>query len=67
MKPPQASTANNHQSEPDIAVDPELETKSKDDGLTTHQEIKKRIPVPEHVEPEPKKRGFLSRFFLPNG
>ena len=27
----------------------------------------KRIPVPEHVEPEPKKRGFLGRFFLPNG
>ncbi|WP_216938023.1 MULTISPECIES: plasmid replication DNA-binding protein [unclassified Acinetobacter] len=27
----------------------------------------KRIPVPEHVEPEPKKRGFLSRFFLPYG
>ena len=27
----------------------------------------KRIPVPEHVEPEPKKRGFISRFFLPNG
>lgn len=27
----------------------------------------KRIPVPEHVEPEPQKRGFLSRFFLPNG
>ncbi|MEK5790033.1 DNA-binding protein, partial [Acinetobacter johnsonii] len=26
-----------------------------------------RIPVPEHVEPEPKKRGFLSRFFLPYG
>ena len=26
-----------------------------------------RIPVPEHIEPEPKKRGFLSRFFLPNG
>ncbi|MCZ3052609.1 DNA-binding protein, partial [Acinetobacter baumannii] len=21
----------------------------------------------EHVEPEPKKRGFLSRFFLPYG
>jgi len=31
------------------------------------QTTKKRIPVPEHVEPEPKKRGFLSRFFLPNG
>lgn len=27
----------------------------------------KRIPVPDHVEPEPKKRGFISRFFLPNG
>jgi predicted DNA-binding protein YlxM (UPF0122 family) len=27
----------------------------------------KRIPVPKHVEPEPKKRGFLSRFFLPYG
>ena len=27
----------------------------------------KRIPVPEQVEPEPPKRGFLSRFFLPNG
>ncbi|MFL9477565.1 DNA-binding protein, partial [Acinetobacter baumannii] len=26
-----------------------------------------RIPVPEHVEPEPKKRGFWSRFFLPYG
>lgn len=28
---------------------------------------KKRIPVPEHVESEPKKRSFLSRFFLPYG
>ena len=37
----------------------------KDDGLTTSEN--KRIPVPEHVEPEPKKRGFLSRFFLPYG
>ena len=27
----------------------------------------KRIPVPEHKEEEPKKRGFLSRFFLPYG
>jgi len=25
------------------------------------------IPVPEHIEPTPKKRGFLSRFFLPYG
>lgn len=27
----------------------------------------KRIPVPEHVEPEQPKRGWLSQFFLPNG
>ena len=34
---------------------------------TDIQTQSKRIPVPEHIEPEPKKRGFLSRFFLPNG
>jgi hypothetical protein len=27
----------------------------------------KRIPVPEPVELEQPKRGWLSRFFLPNG
>ncbi|MCG2907157.1 DNA-binding protein, partial [Escherichia coli] len=27
----------------------------------------KRIPVPEHIEPEPEKRGFWSRFFKPYG
>ena len=43
-------------------------TEPKDDGLTTPVEKEnKRIAVPEHVEPEPPKRGFLSRFFLPNG
>lgn len=43
-------------------------TKPKHDGLTTpEQTANKRIPVPEKVEPEPVKRGFLSRFFLPNG
>ncbi|XP_017797045.1 PREDICTED: uncharacterized protein LOC108578263 [Habropoda laboriosa] len=69
MKSPQATTANNHQSEPNITVDPKLETKPKDDELTTtnSQIENKRIPVPEHVESEPKKRGFLSRFFLPYG
>lgn len=68
MKPSQATTAQNHQSEPDIAIDAKLENQPKDDGLTT-KSIKenKCIPVPEHVEPEPPKRGFLSRFFLPNG
>ncbi|MFX5222185.1 DNA-binding protein, partial [Acinetobacter baumannii] len=25
------------------------------------------IPVPEHIEPEPEKRGFWSRFFKPYG
>ncbi len=27
----------------------------------------KRIPVPEHIEPEPEKMGFWSRFFKPYG
>ncbi|ENW85004.1 hypothetical protein F908_00174 [Acinetobacter sp. NIPH 284] len=41
---------------------------TKDERLTTLVEKEnKRIAVPEHVEPEPPKRGFLSRFFLPNG
>ena len=40
----------------------------KHDGLTTLVEKENKcMPVPEHVEPEPVKRGFLSRFFLPNG
>ena len=26
-----------------------------------------RISIPKHVELEPEKRGFWSRFFLPNG
>ena len=32
---------------------------------TEIQTQNKRIPVPEHVEPEPEKRGFWSRFFRP--
>ena len=44
------------------------EPEPKDDGLTTPEQTEnKRIPVPEHVEPEQPKRGFWSRFFLPNG
>ncbi|WP_180039272.1 plasmid replication DNA-binding protein [Acinetobacter sp. YH16052] len=40
----------------------------KHDGLTTPEQTEnKRIPVPEHVEPEPEKRGFWSRFFKPYG
>mgnify|MGYP001104425058 CR=1 FL=1 len=53
----------------DIAIDPQPEPKpKKDDGLTTPEQTEnKRIPVPEQVEPEQPKRGWLSRFFLPNG
>ncbi len=50
-------------------VDPQPDTpEPKEDGVTILVETEnKRIPVPEHVELEPQKRGFLSRFFLPNG
>ncbi|MND48603.1 hypothetical protein D3C80_395280 [compost metagenome] len=52
----------------DIATDPRSEPEQNYDGLTTLVEKEnKRIPISKHVEPEPPKRGFLSRFFLPNG
>ena len=52
----------------DIVTNPRPESEPKHDVLTTQgQTENKRIAVPEHVEPEPPKRGFLSRFFLPNG
>ena len=60
QEPPQSNAAP-AQPEPDT-------TEPKHDGLTTpEQRENKRIPVPEHVEPEQPKRGWLSRFFLPNG
>jgi hypothetical protein len=47
-------------------VEVEIQTQPKDDGLTTPEQMEnKRIPVPEHIEPEPEKRGFWSRFFRP--
>ena len=50
----------------DIATDPRSEPELKHDGLTTpEQRENKRIPVPDHVEPEQPKRGFWSRFFRP--
>lgn len=66
MKPPQAniSTFTEQQSDQDIATD--LRSKKPNEGGLTTQEIK-RIPVPEHIEPEPEKRGFWSRFFKPYG
>ena len=68
MKPPQANmtTFTDQKPNQDIATDPRSEL--KDDGLIIDDQTGNRhIPVPEHIEPEPKKRGFLSRFFLPNG
>ena len=59
------TTFTDHESEQDIATDSRPQTESNYDGLTTPEN--KRIPVPEHIEPTPKKRGFLSRFFLPYG
>ena len=56
------------QSEPDMTTDPLLEPEQKEENLTIPVVAEnKRIPIPEPVEEEPKKRGFLSRFFLPNG
>ena len=49
-----------------IATDPRPEAEPKDERLTTpEQRENKRIPVPKHIEPEPEKRGFWSRFFRP--
>ena len=42
-----------------------VESKEEAEIQTESQEPKKRIPVPEHIEPEPEKRGFWSRFFRP--
>ena len=60
------TTFTNQKSNQDIVTDPRSEPEPKDDVLTTPVEIEnKRIPVPEHVEQEPEKRGFWSRFFRP--
>lgn len=62
------TTFTDQKSNQDIATDPRSEPKLNNDGLTTLVEKEnKRIPVPEQIEQEPQKRGFLSRFFLPNG
>ena len=58
QEPPQSNAAP-AQPEPDT-------TEPKHDGLTTpEQRENKRIPVPEHIEQEPERRGFWSRFFRP--
>ena len=68
MKPPKANitTFIDQKHEQNIATDPQKEPELKADELTTPVETEnKRIPVPEHIEPEPEKRGFWSRFFRP--
>lgn len=70
MKPPKANmtTFTDQKPNQDITTDLRPEPELKNEGLTTpEQKENKRIPVPEHVEPEQPKRGWLSRFFLPNG
>lgn len=58
------TTFTDQKSEAEIATDPRSEEpESKQEQPKENQ----RIAVPEHIEPESKKRGFLSRFFLPNG
>ena len=67
MKPTQVHpTPTSAQSSPS-QVEPTLNVDNdKHDGLTTpDQKENKRIPVPEHIEQEPEKRGFWSRFFRP--
>jgi len=62
------TTFTDQKPEQNIATDPQPEPELKADDLTTPVETEnKRIPVPEHVESEQPKRGWLSRFFLPNG
>lgn len=63
---PNMTTFTNQKPEPDITTDPRLEPEPKHNGLTTPEQTgNKRIPVPEHVEPNPEKKGFWSRFFRP--
>ena len=67
-KPNMTTFTNQELVQPSIAKpDPEPDTaEAKHDGLTTPERREnKRIPVPEHIEPEPEKRGFWSRFFRP--
>ena len=59
---PNMTTFTDQKSNPDIATHSRLESEPNYDGLTTPET--KRIPVPQHIEDVPKKRGFLSRFFL---
>ncbi len=73
MKSPlqNTTTSTDQKSEPDIApsIDPKVDTPIAEEKIASTQKPIEtpRIPVPEQIEEEPKKRGFWSRFFLPNG
>ncbi|MCU4415442.1 plasmid replication DNA-binding protein [Acinetobacter sp. WU_MDCI_Axc73] len=73
MKPPTANMTTFTDQEPlqpSMAKTAQEQDKAeaKHEGLITPEQTEnKRIPVPEQVEPEQPKRGWLSRFFLPNG
>lgn len=65
---PNMTTFTNQKAEHNTAADPQSKSELKYDGLTTPEpKENSRIPVPEPIEEEPKKRGFWSQFFLPNG
>ena len=53
------TTFTDQKSNQDIATDPRLEPESNYDELTTSEN--KEILVPEHVKPEPRKRGLFGR------
>ncbi len=60
------TTFTDQKSEQNIATDSQPESELKDEELTTSEQMENlRIPVPDHIEPEPEKRGFWSRFFRP--
>lgn len=61
------TTFTDQENKSDIAAPPSPETEPNYEVLTTIPKENPHIPVPEHKEPEPLKRGFWSRFFLPNG
>ena len=61
-------------------IQPDSKADSQDEHIRTNTNLQEnvqpeqsesienpRIPLPEHTEPEPEKRGFWSRFFKPYG
>lgn len=58
------TTFTDQKTELDMTTNPRLDESEKE---ISQAEENKRIPVPEIREEEPSKRGFWSKFFLPNG